>query len=308
MTESRRTLVTGGMGFVGHAALRHLCERGESPVSYDRDFARDRVSGVEYVQGELFDLPRLLDTLQRFDVSRILHVAAMPHPQHSIQFPLTTVASNITGTVHVLEAARVAGVERVVQFSSEAAYGHRPEAVVDEDCALEPITPYGVTKVTAEMFGSVYSDLYDMDVTALRVTEVYGPGNRGPQVLCDILDAVVAGQPYVLHAGASHPLHLVHVEDVAQAAALALDRVGLPRRAYNVSGGAEHTLGYVVELIRALAPSAQIEIGEGFLDDVDLQGKWDISAAGHDFGFQPRWTLEDGVRAFLADSSYRDPG
>jgi UDP-glucose 4-epimerase len=301
----QRTLVTGGMGYIGSAILTRLRDDGESPVSYDRDYARNRIEGVDYVQGELFDLPRLLDALRGQEITRILHVAAMPHPQHSVAFPLTTVASNVNGTVSVLEAARMAGISRMVQFSSESAYGHRPEPLVDESCPLEPITPYGATKVAAELFGTVYSSVYGLDVTALRVTEVYGPGNRGPQVLCDIIEAVLEGRPYVLAEGASHPMHFVHVEDVARAAVLAVNRERLPQPAYNVSGASEHTLADAVDLIRSIIPAARIDVGPGFLDGVDRQGKWDISAAERDLGFRPAWTLEDGIREFLAAVSSR---
>lgn len=294
-----RTLVTGGTGYVGKVILTQLREVGELPVSYDRDYARDRLEEVEYVQGELFDLPRMLDTLRTCEVGRILHVAAMPHPQHSVAFPLTTVTSNVMGTVNVLEAARVAGIPRIVQFSSEAAYGHRTEPLVDERCPLEPITPYGASKVAAELFGNVYGEVYGMDVTALRVTEVYGPGNRGPQVLCDIIDAVGEGRPYVLAEGASQPMHFVHVEDVARAAVLAVNRELLPQPAYNVSGGGEHTLADAVAIITSIIPAARIDIGPGFLERVDQQGKWDIAAAERDLGFRPAWTLEDGIREFL---------
>jgi UDP-glucose 4-epimerase len=287
------------MGYVGRTILTQLRDDGKPAVSYDRDYARDRLAEVEYVQGELFDLPRLLDTLQTWKIGRILHVAAMPHPQHSVAFPLTTVASNVMGTVNVLEAARVGGIGRIVHFSSEAAYGHRSEPVVDETCPLEPITPYGATKVAAELFGAVYGDVYGMDVTALRVTEVYGAGNHGPQVLCDIVDAVVAGQPYVLAEGASHPMHFVHVEDVARAAVLAVNHERLPQPAYNVSSANEHTLAEAVDIITSIIPAARIDIGPGFLDGVDRQGRWDITAAERDLGFRPAWTLEEGIRGFL---------
>lgn len=299
MTVSR-TLVTGGIGYIGATIVRQLRDDGGLPVSYDRDFARDRLDGVEYVQGELFDLSRFVDALRKYEIGRILHVAAMPHPQHSVAFPLTTVTSNVMGTVNVLEAARMADIRRVVQFSSESAYGHRPEPFVTETCPLEPITPYGATKVAAELFATVYSDVYGMDVTSLRVSEVYGPGNRGPQVLCDIIDAVVEGQPYVLAEGASHPLHFVHVEDVARAAVLAIEHERLPQRAYNVSGAREHTLAEAVDIIKTIVPAACIDIGPGYLDGVDRQGKWDISAAERDLDFRPAWTLEDGLRAYLS--------
>ena len=204
------TLVTGGAGYVGRYVLEALRADDTAVVSYDRDFIGREDPGIRYVQGELFDIPRLLRAIEEDQVDTIVHLAAMSHPQRSVDFPITTVVGNINGTVSVLEAARISAVKRVVKISSGSAYGNQPAALISESCRLEPTTPYGVTKAAGEMFAAVYANLYGLDITSLRVTEVYGPGNRVPQMLCEVIDTVLRGDAFVLDSGADHPFQFVH--------------------------------------------------------------------------------------------------
>ena len=132
-------LVTGGLGYVGRHLVSALAERGDRVISYNRDYAEGSPPGVEFVQGELYDIPRLVDTFSRHAVDRVIHTAAMSHPDLSIDLPITTFTANVDGTLHMFEAARMAGVKRVVNFSSECAYGN-VEGPVTEDSDLHPTT------------------------------------------------------------------------------------------------------------------------------------------------------------------------
>lgn len=298
-------LVTGGLGYVGRYLVRALAEQGNRVVSYNRDYAEGSPPGVELVQGELFDLPRMVDTLGRFEVERIIHTAAMSHPDLSIDLPITTFRANVEGTLHVFEAARMAGVKRVVNFSSECAYGH-VEGPVREDSPLHPTTPYGVTKVSTELLGHVYNDLYDLDVISLRITEVYGPGNPMPEILRDIIKAAHMREPFKLQSGGDHGFHFVHVRDVAHAAMLAAFSAEREQSVFNVTGGERHTLAETAEMIARILPGAQNEIGDGYLH-LDRQGPWDISAIERDLGYMPEYPLERGLPEYvewLRDHTY----
>jgi UDP-glucose 4-epimerase len=156
------TMVTGGLGYCGRHVVDQLRTRGENVVSYNRDYAEAAADGVTLVQGELYDIPRLLQTIREHSVERIVHTAAMSHPDLSIEFPIATFQANVDGTVNLFEAARLAGVHRIVYFSSETVYGHI-DGTVREEAPLHPTTPYGVTKVTGELLADVYTRLYEFD-------------------------------------------------------------------------------------------------------------------------------------------------
>lgn len=303
------TLVTGGTGFVGRYIVTNLVESGTPVVSYNRDFATDERPGVTCVQGELFDLPRLVRVIEEHDVDTIIHTAAQSHPEISIDLPMTTFAANVDGTLAVFEAARMSSnPPRIVNFSSECAYGHQDEQrVVTEATTPQPTTPYGVTKVATEMLGRVYGATYGIDIVSLRVTEIYGPGLRMPEVLKDMLVAALGGETFVLEHGAAHRFHFVHAGDVARAAVLAAATPKLPLHVYNVSGGEQLTLAETAELIKDHVPGAAITLGDGYWPGWDRQGPFDISAAERDFGWRPQISPREGIALYaewLAQHDY----
>jgi nucleoside-diphosphate-sugar epimerase len=292
------TLVTGGLGYCGSHIVRALAGRGEQVVSYNRDFSEPGDAGVIPVQGELFDIPRLLRTIREHDVTRIVHTAAMSHPDLSIDFPLATVHANVDGTLHLLEAARLSGVGRIVSFSSETVYGH-VDGPVRESAGLHPTTPYGVTKVAVELLADVYNRLYDSDVISLRVSEVYGPGNRMPTALRDMLIAAVKGEPFRQAAGGDHRFHFIHVEDVVRATLCALDCPRTEHAVFNVNGGPQVSLREAADHVRRAVPGAVIELGPGF-GHLDRQGEWDTSRAARELGYTPAIPLAEGIATYAS--------
>ncbi|MND24564.1 dTDP-glucose 4,6-dehydratase 2 [compost metagenome] len=298
-------MITGGLGYVGRYLTKKLSEQGVRVVSYNRDYSEAKSEFMTPVQGELYDIPRIVRTIREFDVDRVIHTAAMSHPDLSIDLPITTVAANIEGTIHLLEAMRLAGIRKLVNFSSETVYGH-VEGVVNEQAPANPTTPYGVTKLATEHFGRVYNALYGMEVVSLRIAEVYGPENKMPQVLRDILKTVQCGDTFSLPSGGDHRFHYVHVEDVVRAVLLAAQAKDIKGSVFNIAGDRPWKLHEAVDLIRKLIPGANIEIGGGYWH-LDRQGEWDLSAAERELGYRAEWTLEKGLEhysSWLIDHEY----
>lgn len=294
-----RILVTGSLGLVGRDLVGELVDAGNEVVGYNRDYSHARGGELVLVQGELFDIPRLVTAMNDYEVEAVVHTAAMSHPGLSVDMPLTTSIANAHGTVCVFEAARLAHVRIVVNFSSECVYGNLPlGVVVSEGTPTHPSTPYGATKVYGELMGHVYSSLYEVTVTSLRVTEVYGPGLWMPSIISDLVTAALDGVPFRLASGADHPFQFVYVRDVARAATLTLQANRLPQSIYNITGGTQMLLREAAEVVRSVLPSARIELGPGFLPGWDRQGPFDITAARRDLSYSPSWSFEAGLKAY----------
>lgn len=290
-------MVTGGSGFIGRHIVARLVEGGRQVLTYDRDPVPPQ-DGLITVHGELHDIPRMIRTIEEHGVREIIHTAGISDPDVSLEMPVTTFFANVMGTVNLLEAARLTGIEKVVNFSSSSVFGHQPEGV-REDVKLEPVTPYGVSKLAAEKLGKVYSEIYDLDVTALRVTWVYGPGNKMPETVNQLIRAALDGKPYVRDEGADHPMPMVYVDDVASATWCALNSVRPPLPAYTITGPDRLDLGGLAEAVQAQLPDGDIRIGNGDLH-LHRLGPIDTSATEADLGFRPDWGIERGIRTYVA--------
>ena len=220
----------------------------------------------------------------------------MSHPDLSIEFPAATFHANVDGTLHLFEAARLCDVRRIVSFSSETVYGH-VDGPVSESAPVHPSTPYGVTKVAVELMADVYNRLYDLDVISLRVSEVYGPGNKMPTYLRDMLIAAVHGRPFHMAAGHDHRFHFIHVQDVARATLCALDRDPTEHAVFNINGGPQVSLGEAAEHVRRVITGAVIELGPGFTQ-LDRQGEWDTGRAARELGYTPAIPLAEGIASY----------
>lgn len=294
-------LVTGGQGFVGRYVVRGLQARGETVVQYDRDPVppADAADGRILEFGDLDDVSRLVTVFERHHPRAVVHTAGQSHPALSVDWPLGTLRANLMGTAHVLEAARITGVPRVVTMSSESAYGPIADPVVVEDARLHPSNVYGVTKAAVDMLCDVYGGLYGLDALSLRVSQVYGPGQRLSEDTGDAIRQGLRAHRFSLDHGADERLQLVYVEDVADAVLHALDAPSHRHRVYNVTGGTTVRFGDVIDRLRVLVPEAVWEIGPGTLG-YDFQGTFSLDRIREDLGWQPAVSLDEGLRRYVA--------
>jgi nucleoside-diphosphate-sugar epimerase len=291
------TLVTGGCGFLGQTLMMLLRQREVDAVSFDRRIMETGVArGTHYVQGDLNDLPLLLETIDRYRVDRIVHTAAISHPHFSLEVPFQTVTTNAMGTTCVFEAARLKGIRRVTNFSSECAYGDNAgQGPITEDAPLNPTTPYGATKVFTEKLASVYNRLYGMKIVSLRPGWIYGPGQFMQCYLKTLLRNAIDGQPTVEKTGREYRFQHVHVTDVARAALLAIEAETTESNVFNVTGGVYRSYDEVADIVRTLFPSAKIELGPGTITVLDQYDRFDLSRAERELGYRPSVPLEQGI-------------
>lgn len=299
--NNRPVLVTGGRGYVGHRVASRLIEAGRPVVTYDRDLW-DGLPGGVAAHGELHDVARLVRVCRDQAIGAVIHTAAISHPDVSVAMPEATFFANAMGTVQVFEAARLAGIERIVNFSSSSVYGTQGGRI-DESAPLRPATPYGVSKAAGDMLGGVYRSLFGTEVVSLRIFWVYGPGQRMQEHVHDLIRAALDGNPASLATGGDHRLPMLYIDDAADAAIAAVDAPPPPLAAYNIVGPDCLSIRDVAARIEGLVPGARLEVGRGPLP-VDQLGDMRVDgvagdAAARDLGFVPQWDVDRGLAAYV---------
>lgn len=299
MTMSNEVvLVTGGQGFIGQHLVTRLQSEDFSVVEYNRDAEETHQPHHHCIRGDLRDGARLTTVLKEYAVDVVVHTAGQSHPTISLSDPWGTMEANVMGTTTLLEACRVSPIRRLILFSSECAYGECLEKVVEESHPLHPTTPYGVSKATVDWLAQVYRQQWGLDVMSLRVSQVYGPGQRLREDIQEILRAAVLGRPLVLERGADQVVQLVYVGDVVEAVMRAIGVSSHQETVYHVTGGTQVTLGEVVALVKQLLDDVNITIGPGDLG-YDRQGLFSLARAQEELGYQPSVDLTQGIVEYL---------
>lgn len=327
-------LVTGGTGLIGSNVARLLVvEHGQDVVVIDRlgdaptgSVISDLKDRVTYVQGTVTDLSLLLRTIQQHKVEYVVHSAAIVAGAASAR-PIEALETNIVGTGLVLEAARIAGLRRVIALSSSAVMGSPEDLVTpraEDDIVMPPTGLYPMSKLACEHLVHTYRQIYGVDTAIIRPRSVYGPGpwsiHHGMPVPRAI-QAVVNGEPLTRATGADTSFDLTYVKDEANGIIGALLHDGpLHHYVYNVSQGKNVSMGQVFEVLRQLFPSATIDVGPGLWEGILARGEQkdatyrssqrppqDISRASADFGYRPEWPVERAVPDYvrwLQEGSY----
>lgn len=296
-------LVTGGTGWIGSNVVRVLVNHGQQVVTFDSTRGAWRLQGVPNVQmvrGDILDFPALFETILRYKVTRIVHLAAILKGE-SQKNPRLLQKVNCEGTVNVLEAARIAGASRLVFGSSTVTYGLTQYEPVDENHPTSPVDMYGASKVFCEAMLRDYNKLYGLDFAALRFPHVYGPGReKGTAVWKDLFEYPARGEHYLLPNGGDHRLNWIYVKDCGTAGAKAclIDR--LDERFFNICDGAQHTPKEIARLISSeILPSATFEIGPGLVPGHPIEHAMDISRARRALEWEPKYSMYHGCKDYI---------
>ena len=186
MSKSETYLVTGGAGFIGTNLVNSLVQTGIKVIVIDNLVAgnADRLpKEVNFNKVDIRDTKLLTELMKGVDV--VIHLAALPRVQYSIEFPQETQEVNVNGTLSVLQAAKSSGVKRVVFAASSAAYGDQEKLPLSPNNPSEPKSPYALHKLMGEQLLKLYSDIFKIETVSLRFFNVYGPHQdpTGPYAL-----------------------------------------------------------------------------------------------------------------------------
>jgi CDP-glucose 4,6-dehydratase len=311
----RKTLVTGGRGFVGAWLVRALIERGDAVVSLDRESPGEgspgRRSGlallgiedeVEEVRGDLRDADLMDRVIGRVRPELVFHLAAQTIVGAAARSPAETFDVNVRGTWTVLEACREHGVPAVVVASSDKAYGAQDELPYREDLALRPTAPYEASKAAADLLARSYWHGYALPVAVTRFANVYGGGDVNfSRLVPEAVSAAIEGRAPVLRSDGSPQRDLLYVEDAARAyldVAGALEHGEGRGEAFNAGGERPHSVLEIVETIARLAGTGvEPEIRGAGNPEGEIDRQYvDSSKLRALTGWRPEISLEEGLR------------
>ena len=306
-----RILVTGGAGFIGSHLVEKLLAAGDAVIIlddfndfYDPQIKRANIAGfgkdVTVWHVDLRDGAAVRSLFHREKVDAIAHLAARAGVRPSIQLPQLYYDTNVTGTLHLLEAARVTGVERFVFASSSSVYGASKTVPFSEDQHLtQTLSPYAATKVAGEFLCSTYSHLYQIRVVALRYFTVYGPRQRPDLAIHQFTRRIYAGQPIDQFGDGSTRRDYTYIDDVIQGTMAALKYDGSRYDIFNLGESDTIQLKELISAIEnVLGRKGKVNRLPEQPGDMPLTCA-DISKARKLLGYNPTMKFSEGLPKFI---------
>ena len=243
-------LVTGGAGFIGSNIVRELVARGEGVRVLDnfstgrRENLAEVLNDIELIEGDVRDPSACRRAVA--GVEYVLHQGAIPSVQRSVDDPSISNDANVSGTLNLLIAARDAGVRRVVYASSSSVYGDSPTLPKHEDMTPRPRSPYAVSKLAAEYYCQVFTEVYGLETVSLRYFNVFGPRqdptSQYSAVIPLFVQAMLAGEPPVVYGDGLQSRDFTYVSNNVEANLLAATVPGVAGRVFNIACGKRYTL------------------------------------------------------------------
>jgi UDP-glucose 4-epimerase len=298
-------LVTGGAGFVGSRLVRHLLD-AQARVTVLDDLSTGRAenlppreAGLRFVEGSVAD-PKLAGQLVR-EAGLVFHAAAR-NIILSTQNPREDYEVNIGGTLNLLLAAREHGTRRFVYTSSASVYGNpRYLPIAEDDLGIGVLSPYSVSKLAGEYYCRAFYETYGLSTSAVRYSNVYGPGQRADNPYCGVVakffESARAGEALRIHGDGEQTRDFTYVDDAVDATL----RAGLSAKAegqvYNVGTGRETTVNQlaarILDVTRSRAEVAHVDRRD--IDNIRRR-VLNIEKIRRELRWVPATTLEQGLQ------------
>lgn len=304
----RTFLVTGGAGFIGSHIVEALLERGDRVRVLDDLSTGNLVNlgamreRVEFVQASLTDGAAVAKAVLGVDC--IFHQAALASVPRSVERPLDTHDACVTGTLALLDAARRAGVRRLVYAASSSAYGDQPASSKRETDLPLPISPYGAAKLAAEFYCRAFTATYGFETVCLRYFNVFGPrqdpASPYSAVIPLFISALLAGRQPTIYGDGLQSRDFTYVRNVVDGNLLAADAPAAVGRVLNLANGRNTTLLTLLATLNdMLGTHVEPIFAPPRVGDV-RESMADITEARKHLNYEPQIGFEDGLRRSLA--------
>jgi UDP-glucose 4-epimerase len=306
--KGAKALVTGGAGFIGSHIASALARLGATVVALD-DLSGggtgnfDGLGPIEFVRGSILD-ERLLEK-HTAGCRYVFHQAALGSVPGSVREPRRYYEVNVTGTMHVLEAARAAGVERVMFAASASAYGSSEVLPKVESMAPEPISPYAASKVAGEAFLRAYSACYPLDTAPLRYFNIFGPRQNANSAyaaaIAAFATAALSGRNPTIYGDGEQSRDFTHVDNVVHANLLAArSTMPIKGEVINVACGQRVTVNELVQEVIRFCEDSSLRASHAPERAGDVRHSLaDITRAKTLLGYEPLVSFKEGLSETL---------
>lgn len=296
-------LVTGGAGFIGSNLTIRLVEKGRRVRVLD-NLATGRLENlepvrdeIEFIEGDIRDLPTVQKSLR--EITCVFHQAALPSVPRSIEDPLQSNETNISGTLHVLLAARDNRVRRLVFASSSSVYGDTPVLPKREDMSPALLSPYALNKLAGEYYCRLFTSLYGLETLSLRYFNVFGP-RQNPEseyaaVIPKFITAFLKGQSPVIYGDGEQTRDFTFIDNVVEANLLAARVESCSGQVMNIAAGEQISLNTLVRDLENLAGTRTAPRYEEARPGDVRHSLADISLARSFLGYEPVVNLGSGL-------------
>jgi nucleoside-diphosphate-sugar epimerase len=299
-------LVTGGAGFIGSHLAEELVRRGhrvrvaDSLITGKRRNL-DHVPDVEFLEGDLADLPFATRAVAGMDF--VLHQAAIPSVPRSVKDPVGSNRANVDASVNVLAAAREAGVKRLVFAGSSSEYGNTPELPKREDMLPNPLSPYALQKLVAELYCQMFTRLYGFETVSVRYFNVFGPrqdpGSPYSGVISLFATALLDGRQPIIYGDGEQTRDFTFVANVVDGVLRACEAKEAVGEVINVACGTRISLNALLAVMNRIVGTNLQAIFKGERQGDVKDSQADITKAGRLLGYAPGVPLEEGLRLTL---------
>lgn len=304
-----RVLITGGAGFIGAALANRLAAEGHHVRVLDDLSAGDPARldrRVVFTRGDVRDVPKLWTLLQ--GILCVYHLAARVSVPESVLYPREYNDVNVGGTVALMQAARDAGVGRVVFASSGALYGDQETQPVPETAWPHPRSPYAVSKLASELYVNTLGELYGIETVSLRIFNAYGAGQFVPAahapVIPFFLKQALAGGSVIVFGTGQQTRDFVYIDDVVDALVAASEATGVNCQVINVGSGQETSIRALVDLIgEAIGSEVHALHSQADTGGVSRLVA-DLTRARALLGYAPKVDVRTGLRLMLQHDPY----
>jgi len=304
-----RFLVTGGAGFIGSHLVDTLVNQGEAvrvvddlSTGHKRNLAGHGAKDVEFVKGDLA-VPGVAKAAVQ-DIDFVLHIAAIPSVPRSVEDPVTSHRANVDATLHVLTAAREAGVKRVVFASSSSVYGDSPTLPKHEAMPTNPLSPYALQKLIGEQYMGLFFHLYGLETVSLRFFNVFGPRQDPASPSSGVISLFTAslseGRQPLIYGDGEQTRDFTFVSDVAAGVIAAATSANVAGLSINLAPGGRISLNRLFAVLKdIIGADVDAVYGPPRLGDVrDSQAE--NTRAQELLSFDPKVSVAEGLSKTVA--------